>query len=310
MKRHDTPEASAIEVKLSEFSHYIPLPGIAFEMARKCLMMQMIDSIRRIRFIHAIRDKSSAESADPALAVFDPLKAAIWHKRQGSIDEAFWLVFLFVHFGKHSRNKWKLVQDVYGCLGAGHLWDWQTTSAHPEVFRQWLSEHQTVLKANGRFGNHRKYESLDAYSSNGTGATIQSYIDWIGSARSHRQLMEDAQNAAGNDPEEMFDYLYQSMKRVVRFGRTAKFDYLTMIGKMEMGNLIPGSTYVHEATGPKQGARLLFGGQRDKQISNKTLESNLKELNSFLGLEFGMQVLEDSLCNWQKNPSQYEHFIG
>ncbi len=311
MKRHTTAEASAIETKLSEFSHYIPLPGIGSQAERKCLIMQLIDSIRRVQFIYTIRDKSFfAAIADPSLPVFDPLKAAIWHRRQGNIDEAFWLIFLFVHFGKHSKNKWKLIQDVYGCLGAGHLWDWQTISAHPDTFRQWLGEQQKLLKTNGRFGNHRKYESLDALSSKGTGATIQSYIEWVGTARSHEQLLKDAQDAAGNDPKKLFDYLYQSMKKVVRFGRTARFDYLTMIGKVGLGNLMPGSTYVHQATGPKKGARLLFGGQNGKSINNKTLESNLKELDSFLGFEFGMQVLEDALCNWQKNPSHYEYFSG
>jgi hypothetical protein len=32
--------------------------------------------------------------------LFDPLKAAVLHYRRGRVDEAYWLVFLAVHFGK------------------------------------------------------------------------------------------------------------------------------------------------------------------------------------------------------------------
>jgi len=51
------------------------------------------------------------------------------------------------------------------------------------------------------------------------------------------------------------------MNDVERFGRTAKFDYLTMVGKLGLAAIEPGSTYMQGATGPLKGARLLFGGR-------------------------------------------------
>jgi hypothetical protein len=38
------------------------------------------------------------------------------------------------------------------------------------------------------------------------------------------------------------------------------------------------------------------------------LEDWLLELDATLGV--GMQVMEDSLCNWQKSPIRFKHFRG
>ena len=98
---------------------------------------------------------------------------------------------------------------------------------------------------------------------------------------------------------------------VASFGRTAKFDYLTMIGKLGLAPIEPGSTYMHGATGPLSGARLLFGGRKTAPLTRSDLEAWLVELEARLHLgTHGMQVLEDALCNWQKNPRTFVPFRG
>ena len=93
------------------------------------------------------------------------------------------------------------------------------------------------------------------------------------------------------------------MTAVKRFGRTARFDYLTMIGKLGLGNIQPGSAYLLESTGPLKGARLLFG-----PATRATLETLTVQLGN--RLDVGMQVMEDSLCNWQKSPGIFKPFRG
>lgn len=235
----------------------------------------------------------------------------MWHRQQGNLDEAFWLIFLFVHFGKHKIGSWRLIQNVYGQLHSNQLWNWETIKLNPEAFRIWLAHNKIRLQETScGFGNHRKYETLDAYHPLGTAAVFQSYIEWVNEHQSHSQMMADAKEVVGNDPKKLFNYLYKSMSSVVRFGRTAKFDYLTMVGKLELEIIEPNSAYLNEATGPKRGANLLFGGSTHAGIPLKKLEANLKELNDHLQLYFGWQVLEDSLCNWQKSPDQYVYFKG
>ncbi len=175
----------------------------------------------------------------------------------------------------------------------------------------WLSQNQDYIrertKPNG-FGNHRKYQSLNAYSPKGTGATINSYVIWVGKTQSHQHLIETAYQNSDRDPKRAFDYLYKSMNQVVGFGRTGRFDYLTMLGHIGLANIEPGLAYLQNSTGPIEGAKLLFTGNPRSRVDTKTLEIWLSELDD--ELKVGKQVLEDSLCNWQKSPNRFMKFRG
>ncbi|HGB4903171.1 TPA: hypothetical protein ACIVLI_004631, partial [Salmonella enterica subsp. enterica serovar Corvallis] len=92
------------------------------------------------------------------------------------------------------------------------------------------------------------------------------------------------------------------------FGRTAKFDFLTMLEKLNIMDIEADSTYMAEATGPRRGANLLFGGSTSNIYSTTLLENWVSELDSYLNV--GMQVMEDSLCNWQKSPERFIRFRG
>ena len=106
------------------------LPGISDPSSCDVLVAQMVESIRRIRYVSVLqRIDISNRRTNPSDELFDPLRAAILSARQGAIEEAFWLVFLFVHFGKHRRGGWRYAREVYGALAAGFRWDWATTSA-------------------------------------------------------------------------------------------------------------------------------------------------------------------------------------
>jgi hypothetical protein len=283
------------------------LPGISTVADRDVLIEQLIESIHRIKYIAVVSKRDvSPLRADPTSPLFDPERAAILRKRQNQIDEAFWFVFLSVYFGKNARGGWRYACEVYGRLGNGAPWDWARTSADPNGFRQWMAENQHILKRDGvpgGFGNHRKYESLAQ-----TASAVESYINWIGPHKSHQMMVQDAINKVGNDRRKLFDYFYRSIDAVKSFGRTAKFDYLTMIGKLDLAPIEPGSTYMQGATGPLAGARLLFGGSTNVDLSRAVLDAWLVELDTYL--EVGMQVLEDSLCNWQKSPAKFKPFRG
>ena len=61
------------------------------------------------------------------------------------------------------------------------------------------------------------------------------------------------------------------------------------------------------ATGPLSGARLLLGAA-GAQATPKQVELIIDGLDDYLHV--GKQVLEDSLCNWQKNPTSFVYFRG
>lgn len=305
--------ANTLSQKLIEFDgSVLPLPGIFRQNCDSTrldtLARQLVDSCRRVDYVAKLRVRSTKlgrNCSDPTHPSFDPLKAAIRFQMEGLIDEAYWMIFLFVHFGKHPRSGWHYVRTIYGRYDLENCWNWTRTSDNVCGFRDWLDAHQNDLKyryhSHG-FGNHRKRESLDAYSPSGTGAVVQSYVNWIGPPRTHRQFVDRFIEKANGDPAQAFDSLYHSMNCVCRFGRLARFDYLCMVGKIGLATIVPGVVYLKGATGPLRGARLLLG----TRFTIEELEEKLCELGGALNL--GMQVLEDALCNWQKSPTVYRRF--
>lgn len=313
MKPRDRPEADRIAAALGEYEKvHQALPGIATGNARAVLIEQMIHSQRRNEYIQRLRLLDLAEAgADPQSQGFDPLKAAIIQQRHGNFDEACWMVFFYVHFGKHLRAEWRYARKIYGRLGQGGRWGWQETTSNVTGFRTWLADNQQTLLRTGEprgFGNHRKYESLDGWSRNGTGEVVATYIDWVTSEGGHALLFESA--TASGSPEASFDALYRSMNRVQRFGRVARFDYLSLISKLELANIQAGQPYLVGSTGPLKAARMLFGSAQGGNFapSAPDLEALLVTLNNHLGLAF--DVVEDALCNWQKSPTVLKPFRG
>jgi hypothetical protein len=298
--------AARLEAELADFSaNERPLPGIDDPAARATLAMQMVASLRRLDYSEIIRNRDiSAKRADPESPLFDPERAAVFHMRAGRSDEAFWLIFLATHFGKHLTHGWQQLRDVYSGLDDG-IWTWERVSADPGAFRVWLQANGNRI--GGGFGSHRKRESIRADLPTGTAAVIESYVEWVGPAHSHADLMRDLIHAGGNNPHSIFEHCYNSMS-VARFGRLGKFDFLALLGRLGFAPITPGSAYLTGATGPLRGARLLFGGDVHAHMAATTLENWIRGLDAKLGV--GMQVMEDSLCNWQKSPAQFVHFRG
>lgn len=305
-----------LESQLINFSNEIfNLPGIFSNEIRSVFIMQLIDSIRRVEYVYTICRRDISESrADPTSDFFDPLKAAILFKKENKIDEAFWLVFLYVHFSKNIHSGWRLLRDVYGCLGNINHWTWERISSHPYDFRNWVRENYETLKDGSTrrsFGNHRKFETLKPDSSKNTAFVVESYVNWINPPRTHEGLIREMENSFGSDPRILFEKLFNSMNSVFRFGRLAKFDYLTMIAKLGLASIEPGKTYIKDSTGPLLGAQLLFYNNVNHTNNSSILEEKLASLENNLSLgRLGMQVLEDALCNWQKSPQRYKYFSG
>jgi hypothetical protein len=286
------------------------LNGLRKAGAREALAEQIVESIRRVRFAYALRDSKLAEyCADASRDSFDPFRAALVHARNGNTDEAWWLIFLSVHFGRHRRDGWRLLQDFY--RADGKPWTWLRASANPAEIGIWLEAAIGTFQNDGikrRFGNHRKYETLRPSSRRGTPAVVESYCQMIGHNRGHDQFLADAAVEANGDPFELFDSLYAAMDNVTSFGRTGKFDFLTMIGKLGLAPIAPGKPYLEGATGPLAGARLLIKGDGNSRARATDVEPIVIELGN--ALQVGMQEMEDSLCNWQKSPHRFVAFRG
>jgi len=306
MRGHQKEErAEELEARLIEFhTQATPLHGIAHAENMLAFVAQLIDSLHRVEYVHAIRKRPIAPArADPNSPLFDPIRAAVLMSKTQP-EEAFWLVFLATHCGRNLRTEWQLASELYGASEAAP-WTWSRVLTNPAAYANWIEDHHDEFQ--GKFGNHRKYESLKP-GAHGTPSVMLSYVDWIGGYGSHMQMVAQAQDQAQGDPRFAFALLYNQMRNVLRFGRTGRFDYLTMLHKVGLAEIDADSTYMNEATGPKRGARLLFDGQIDSKSNARTLEGRVNILERHLGV--GMQVMEDAMCNWQKSPNHYLPFRG
>lgn len=281
--------------------------GLTSPVRKTVLVAQLIDSIRRIEYLNitSIRARS-ASLYTPYSGSFQPLGgAAVLHKA-GQTDDSYWLVYLATHFGKHKIDGWNLTEDFYGRFGQGGVWDWASASQDPMAISHWLEAnypHVTSAGRSRRFGNHRKFETLKP-GPKGTGHAVATYIQWIAAHGSHQGLIGDVQRRVGQNPKDVYAYLYDDLEHVAKLGRLGRFDLLCNLSNLLIAPIFPDKAYIAQSTGPKAGARLLFGGA----ISVAQLETACAELAEHL--DVSPQVIEDALCNWQKSPADYIYFRG
>jgi len=276
------------------------LCGLVNIEALDTLATQIIASQRREDYYRLVQNKViGPDRANPNHSLFDPERAVAHFMQSGRVDEACWLLFLMTHFGRHAISGWQRLRDVYGLLGKGTM-SWKKFARDPAKHTQWLEQNWEEI--GGAFGNHRKYESLDPEKNRPTSKVLLAYSELIGG--DHAIFFDSLQLGESNDP---FDVLYRNFK-VLTFGRLAKFDFLMLLSRYGVLEIIPRSAYLANATGPKKGAKLLFKNNSDANIPNKTLQSMVDDLDEVLAV--GMEVLEDALCNWQKSPEKFVHFVG
>jgi hypothetical protein len=287
-----------------------PLPGVNDPVMRDVFLKQLVDSIRRVKFVSVVAGRDIHPDRGEGLSdMFDPIRASLLQLRDGDLDEACWLAFLFVHFGRHPVSGYRYTREVYSALGRGDPWTFEKVSKDPKALRTWLDRNaEQLARGKGRgFGNHRKYLSLSGSVKNGTGDAFESYVQWVARYGGHAQLFQAAYDESDGTPEGAFEWLYQQMKSVRSYGRIGRFDYLTMLQKLRLANIRPGRPYLdHSTKGPNKGARRMF--DQDEPLMLPELERRTQVLGHYL--KAGMQEMEDSLCNWGKNPSVYKYFRG
>jgi hypothetical protein len=157
------------------------------------------------------------------------------------------------------------------------------------------------------FGNHRKRQTITDTNTRGTGTgdIVDSYINWVRGFGSQQAAFASFTNAGATPATDAFDKAFESMSAVTGFGRTAKFDYLTMVHKLDLAPIQPSRLCIPGSTGPVKGARLLLGMA---DATKKQLDIHCTKLAAYIGVT--PDILEDALCNWQKSPTSFKPYRG
>lgn len=213
-------------------------------------------------------------------------------QRAGDRDEALWRAFLAAHFGHMSENpeqpeEYESAGRFLCGFGSTPMWTWKRVSGDILAFSSWLRAHTAEL-ATLRYGNHRKFESKKP---DDIAAVVGSFVAWVqsrGGSPSAAFVTPDKLS-----PQECFHALYDAFK-VYHFGRLGRFDFLCLLGDLDLLPIEPDSCYISESTGPLRGAQKLCG-----QLDPRELGSIADELARALGVS--PVVVEDALCMWQKS---------
>lgn len=276
--------------RLRGFRDSHPLLGLSTKESCARFVEKLFNSEIKLRSLSMRKFRGSA---DPHQKDFHPLKAISELFEAGRRDEAVWLAFLTTHFGQDEKNTVRL---FYGKGGSG-CWDWNAVLRSPGEVGRWMESHAEVVE-HLKFGNHRKYESNKPDSPVGTAAVIESFRRWVNKYGGGSPWAALCAVSKGKSPERSFDRAYRKLL-VTRFGRTAKFDFLCLLGNLRLLSISPPHCYLAEASGPKAGALLMVTGKKGGRVTSH-VESVITKVQRHLGVP--VEAMEDALCNWQKRP--------
>lgn len=251
---------------------------------------------RSLTILRAVRTGQFGGSTDPRDAGFHPYRAIRELTKAGDNEEAIWLSFLVTMCGaSEGPAPWQAVRYIYGASGDTTRWTWNRIRDKAERFRGWMTERREEV-CRLPFGNHRKYETHDPLKSGSTPDIVDSYVEWVEREGQGSQVFIFQEGTCDRTVEAAFDVLYR-MITVKRFGRTARFDWLCLLGNLGIWPLAPSRCYLRGASGPLKGAKRLFGFTAGQSL--EVLEGKAMALANALGVP--IEAIEDTLCNWQKS---------
>jgi Alpha-glutamyl/putrescinyl thymine pyrophosphorylase clade 3 len=281
-----------LEPRLNTYAARRNPPGLRSSGAR----VRFIDELRRALVgLTGLRNTRSGP-INPWDESFDVYSAVVALASSRETEEALWLSFLTTACGRLGGDTpWRTVRGLYGRLGEAPSWRWRRVSAKPGAFRRWLLDNRAQVKELP-YGNHRKYETNDARKAGSLADVVESYVKWVHREGRGSQVRIFQEALKEESPEAAFDWLYRKIK-VRRFGRTAKFDWLCLLGNLDLYRITPGKLYLRGASGPRSGAALFFfSGRRGGNVDRFEAEAAiLRE-----ALQVPIEAIEDTLCNWQK----------
>jgi alpha-glutamyl/putrescinyl thymine pyrophosphorylase-like protein len=285
--------AKDLSSRLEDFLNKRPLVGLRSTLERERFVEKLRESLRKLQ---VLRRRTFLGATDPRDTTFHPLRCIIDKFNEGNVDEAVWVAFLCTHFGWDGTASTRETIRLFYSRREEGLWDWTTVVRVPTGVRDWMRANGERLKQL-KFGNHRKYESNEAQGNIGTPAVIESFVRWTarygeGSpSQAFRLFIERAKN-----PTAAFDDLFNALE-IRRFGRTAKFDLLSLLGNLGILSVAPAHPYLKAATGPRAGTLLMMTGKKKGSLTAEMLDVILTLQSA---LDVPAECMEDALCNWQK----------
>ena len=279
--------ASAIDVTLS---------GSIQKRKLHILAKQTYDSIRRIGIYENYKERAilASEQGLPFKHTSNPF--ILSQRTDLNLRDKAWIIYLATYFGKSDKSKWTLFNRAAFDLDE-LLIDFNQVSTDVDRYFKHLSSFDFFEGCD--YSNHRKFTAKNLIKDNGVFQSMEYVVKNI----------DDFAEATAIK----FHDMYLMAKRIPNFGRLAAFDFSSSMVKCGFDVKEPISMYAEHSTGPLKALGLLLRltGNQDSTRSRNQLSSDLVEWFSRNSKVFMVgQVLEDLICNWQKNTMDYIRYMG
>ncbi len=260
------------------------------------LAKQTYDSIRRIEIYktYSLRAIQAVEENKPFIYTSNPFILA--QRPDLTISDRVWIIYLATYFGKSNKSKWTLFNRA-SFDNNNELITFDKIQSDLNSYFKYLDSLDFFDGCT--YSNHRKYTAKKLYGEKGLFRSIEYFVKNI--------------ESYVTDGEMSFHDMYKLAQKIPNFGRLGGFDFTSALVKSGLNIAEPTSMYAEHSTGPLQGLKLLLRltGSNTSMASQKKLGVDLMDWFSRNSNIFMVgQVLEDCICNWQKDTTNYIRYTG
>ena len=218
---------------------------------------------------------------------------------KGQPEEAF----CAMHCGRNLRTEWQLASGAHSASEAAP-WTWNSRPGAPQAYANWIEDHHDDFQ--GKFGNHRKYESLkpgaQGHARRDDGVTL---IGSMITDHTCKWLFKRRGKLKGDKARFRIAIRPNARRASLRQNRSIRLPHDAGQGRPRRHRR---RLHLHERG---NGTEAWGAGCCSTERSTPTLmpahwKRGSPRSRSKLGV--GMQVMEDAMCNWQKSPNRYLPF--
>jgi hypothetical protein len=260
------------------------------------LAKQTFDSIRRIQIykVYKIKAQQAVKDDKPFMYTSNPFVLA--QRMDLNLQNRVWVLYLATYFGKSNKSKWSLFNRAVFRKDQAII-KFDEVNEDLDNYFKYLSSFDFFLDCD--YSNHRKFTAKKLLGEKGLFRSIEYFTKNI--------------ELYSSENEMEFHEMYLLAKKIPGFGRLASFDFTSSLVKCGFNVKEPKSMYADHSTGPLAGLKLLLRltDNNFSYVSQKKLSSELMDWFSINSNIFMTgQVLEDAICNWQKDTRKYVRYTG
>ncbi len=260
------------------------------------LAAQTFDSIRRIQIYDTYRLKSqqAVQAKETFIHTSNPFVLA--QRSDLNLLNRTWIIYLATYFGKSNKSHWELFNRA-SFRQDQSLIKFDEIQADLDNYFNYLLSFEFFDSCS--YSNHRKYTAKRLTGDKGLFRSMEYFVNNI------------YNYSTGNKME--FHEMYVLSQKIPNFGRLGGFDFTSALVKCRLNVKEPKSMYANHSTGPLQGLELLLKLTNNNASKSSQIQLSFDLMDWFFKnskIFMVGQVLEDAICNWQKNTKRYIRYIG